>query len=79
MDKYNQIKDELQKEIEAFKLVEMQHAKHIENIKQLKSNLKNASESYIRCHDCKKLIKISNIELHKATMKHIISTLPKSK
>jgi hypothetical protein len=78
MDNYNQIKDELQKEIEAFKIVEMQQATHIENIKKLKSNLKNASESYIKCHHCKKLVKISNIELHKTTMKHIISTLPKT-
>jgi predicted RNA-binding protein with EMAP domain len=78
MEKYNQIKDELQKEIEAFKIIEMQQVKHIENIKQLKSNLKNVSESYIKCHDCKSLVKIGNIEAHKNTMKNIISSLPKS-
>jgi len=82
MEKCNQIKDEMQKEIEAFKIVENEyltkHAIHTQNVRQLKSNLKIASNSYIKCRDCKSLVKIINIESHKNTMKHIISSLPKS-
>ena len=79
MEKYTQIKDELQKEIEAFKVAENAMESHIQNIKQLKCNLKILSDSYIKCHCCKKLVKISNIESHNNSMKHIISSLPKSK
>jgi len=83
MEKCTQIKDEIQKELESFKIVEnefhIQQAIHIQQVRQLKFNLKIASDSYIKCRDCKSLVKISNIESHNNTMKHIISSFPKSK
>ena len=82
MEKYNQIKDELQKEFEAFKIVENEyvakHEKHIQDVKELKSNLKSASNKYIRC-SCNSIVRIINMEAHSNTTKHILSMLPKSK